>query len=176
MAALTAVTSDMTSAPGRATPAPAMSQRRILIVGGVAAGASCAARARRLDESAEIVVFEKGPHVSFANCGLPYHVGDVIRDESALLLVTPERFKQRFDIDVRVFNEVVAIAAAAGCFTFYGIWALAERHLLPRPWPERPSHEGVWEAVQGAAAVLGVGSFVLLLLAALGVGLGSITS
>ncbi|MCL4215359.1 MAG: hypothetical protein KJZ74_15765 [Gemmatimonadales bacterium] len=68
------------------------------------------------------------------------------------------------------------VAAAAGCFTFYGIWALAERHLLPRPWPERPSHEGVWEAVQGAAAVLGVGSFVLLLLAALGVGLGSITS
>lgn len=117
MAALTAVTSDMTSAPGRATPAPAMSQRRILIVGGVAAGASCAVRARRLDESAEIVVFEKGPHVSFANCGLPYHVGDVIRDESALLLVTPERFKQRFDIDVRVFNEVVAIDAAERTLT-----------------------------------------------------------
>jgi len=89
-----------------------MSRRRILIVGGVAAGASCAARARRLDESAEIVVFEKGPHVSFANCGLPYHVGDVIRDEKSLLLVTPERFKQRFDIDVRVHNEVVEIDAA----------------------------------------------------------------
>lgn len=70
----------------------------------------------------------------------------------------------------------VLVAAAAGCFAFYGIWALAERHLLPRQWPERPSHEGLWEAVQGAAAVLGVGSFVLLLLAALGVGLGPIKS
>jgi NADPH-dependent 2,4-dienoyl-CoA reductase/sulfur reductase-like enzyme/rhodanese-related sulfurtransferase len=90
-----------------------MSRKRILIVGGVAAGASCAARARRLDESAEIVVFERGPHVSFANCGLPYHVGDVIRDESDLLLVTPERFKQRFDIDVRVRNEVVAVEATS---------------------------------------------------------------
>lgn len=70
----------------------------------------------------------------------------------------------------------LVVAAAAGCFAFYGIWALAERQLLPRPWPERPSHEGLWEAVQGAAAVLGVGCFVLLLLAALGVGLGPIKS
>lgn len=90
-----------------------MARKRILIVGGVAAGASCAARARRLDESAEIVVFEKGPYVSFANCGLPYHVGDVIRDERSLLLVTPERFKQRFDIDVRVHHRVEAIDAKA---------------------------------------------------------------
>ncbi|MBK7581664.1 MAG: FAD-dependent oxidoreductase [Myxococcales bacterium] len=88
-----------------------MTRKRILIVGGVAAGASCAARARRLDENAEIIVFEKGPHVSFANCGLPYHVGDVIRDESALLLVSPERFKQRFDIEVRVHNQVMHVDA-----------------------------------------------------------------
>ncbi|MCP4805634.1 MAG: FAD-dependent oxidoreductase [Proteobacteria bacterium] len=81
----------------------------IVIVGGVAAGASCAARARRLDERARITVFEKGPHVSFANCGLPYHVGDVIPDESDLLLVTPERFKERFDIDVRIRHEVTRI-------------------------------------------------------------------
>lgn len=64
------------------TVAPSSSSvRRVLIVGGVAGGASCAARLRRLDESAEIVVFDRGPHVSFANCGLPYHVGDVIADE-----------------------------------------------------------------------------------------------
>jgi NADPH-dependent 2,4-dienoyl-CoA reductase/sulfur reductase-like enzyme/rhodanese-related sulfurtransferase len=75
----------------------------------VAGGASCAARARRLDENAEIVLFERGPHVSFANCGLPYHVGDVIPNEQDLLLVTPERFRERFDIDVRVHNEVTSI-------------------------------------------------------------------
>ena len=86
-----------------------MSQKRILIIGGVAGGASCAARARRLDESAKIIVFERGPYVSFANCGLPYHVGDVIPDESDLLLVTPTRFKERFDIEVRVRNEVLRI-------------------------------------------------------------------
>ena len=84
-------------------------QKRIIIIGGVAAGASCAARARRLDEGARITVFERGPHVSFANCGLPYHVGDVIPNESDLLLVTPERFKERFDIDVRIRHEVRSI-------------------------------------------------------------------
>ncbi len=87
-----------------------MSERkRILIIGGVAAGASCAARVRRLDEDAEIIVFEKGPHVSFASCGLPYHVGDVIPDESELLLVTPERFQRRHAITVHVCHEVTAI-------------------------------------------------------------------
>ena len=70
----------------------------------------------------------------------------------------------------------VVVAAVAGCFAFYGIWALAELRLLPRPWPERAANEGIWEAVQGAAAVLGVGSFVLLLIAAVGVGLGPIKS
>ena len=82
---------------------------RIVIVGGVAGGASCAARARRLGESAKITVIERGPYVSFANCGLPYHVGGVIPDEAELLLSSPEKFKERFDIDVRVNNEVVAI-------------------------------------------------------------------
>ena len=82
---------------------------RILIVGGVAGGASCAARARRMSEEAEIVVFERGPYVSFANCGLPYYVGDVIPDERDLLLATPEYFWDRFRIDVRVQNEVSRI-------------------------------------------------------------------
>ena len=82
---------------------------RILIVGGVAGGASCAARARRLSEKAEIVMFERGPYVSFANCGLPYYVGDVIADEKALLVATPQLFKERFHIEVRVGHEVQSI-------------------------------------------------------------------
>ena len=90
-----------------------MTKKRVLIVGGVAGGASCAARARRLDEDAEIIIFERGPYVSFANCGLPYYVGNVIQEEKKLLLSSPEMFKQRFNIDVRTENEVVAIDRAA---------------------------------------------------------------
>jgi NADPH-dependent 2,4-dienoyl-CoA reductase/sulfur reductase-like enzyme/rhodanese-related sulfurtransferase len=82
---------------------------RILIVGGVAGGASCAARARRLSESPEIIMFERGPYVSFANCGLPYYVGDVIKKEEHLLIATPELFHNRFRIDVRLNSEVVRI-------------------------------------------------------------------
>ena len=82
---------------------------RILIVGGVAGGASCAARARRMSEKAEIVIFERGPYVSFANCGLPYYVGDVITDERDLLIATPDLFKKRFNIEVRVRSEVRSI-------------------------------------------------------------------
>ena len=81
----------------------------ILIVGGVAGGASCAARARRLSEKAEIIVFERGPYVSFANCGLPYYVGGVITDEKELLVSTPQLFKERFNVEVRTRSEVVSI-------------------------------------------------------------------
>lgn len=84
-------------------------KRRILIVGGVAAGASAATRARRLNPKAEIVIFERSGYVSFANCGLPYYVGDIIKDRNALLLQSPERFKERFDIDVHVRHEVTSI-------------------------------------------------------------------
>ncbi len=84
-------------------------RKRLLVVGGVAGGASVAARARRLSEDFEIIIFERGEHVSFANCGLPYYVGDVIQDEDQLLVATPERFEQRFAIEVRVENEVTAI-------------------------------------------------------------------
>src|SRR5262245_48079598 len=84
-------------------------KKRILIVGGVAGGASCATRARRLDETAEIIIFDKGPHVSFANCGLPYFVGDVIQGESKLTVATPQSFRERFDIEVRLLSEVVTI-------------------------------------------------------------------
>ncbi|MCQ9082204.1 FAD-dependent oxidoreductase [Vibrio harveyi] len=82
---------------------------KIVIIGGVAGGASAAARARRLNEDAEIIMFERGPFVSFANCGLPYHIGGDIQERSKLLLQTPESFLARFNVDVRVMNEVVSI-------------------------------------------------------------------
>jgi NADPH-dependent 2,4-dienoyl-CoA reductase/sulfur reductase-like enzyme/rhodanese-related sulfurtransferase len=82
---------------------------RLLIVGGVAGGASAAARARRLSETSTIVVFDRGPFVSFANCGLPYYVGDVIREESDLIVASPRLFRERFNIDVRVRHEVTAV-------------------------------------------------------------------
>ncbi|MGD1463447.1 FAD-dependent oxidoreductase [Vibrio harveyi] len=82
---------------------------KIVIIGGVAGGASAAARARRLSEDAEIIMFERGPFVSFANCGLPYHIGGDIQERSKLLLQTPESFLARFNVDARVMNEVVSI-------------------------------------------------------------------
>lgn len=87
--------------------------KRVIIVGGVAGGASAAARARRLSEDAEIIVFERGPHVSFANCGLPYFVGGEITDKEELLLQTPQSLRARFNLDVRVENEVLAIDRTA---------------------------------------------------------------
>jgi NADPH-dependent 2,4-dienoyl-CoA reductase/sulfur reductase-like enzyme/rhodanese-related sulfurtransferase len=84
-------------------------KQRLLVVGGVAGGASCAARARRLSEDTEIVMFERGPYISFANCGLPYYVGNVITDERDLLVATPTLFKKRFNIEVRVGNDVQAV-------------------------------------------------------------------
>ena len=82
---------------------------KIVIIGGVAGGASAAARARRLSESSEIIVLERGEHVSFANCGLPYHIGGDIPRRDALLLQTPQSFKKRFNVDVRTCHEVIAI-------------------------------------------------------------------
>ena len=86
---------------------------KIVVVGGVAAGMSIAARARRLDEFADIVVFERGHHVSFANCGLPYHIGQVITDRSRLMVQTPESLHEQLDIDVRVGVEVLSIDRVA---------------------------------------------------------------
>ncbi|MCU0955729.1 MAG: FAD-dependent oxidoreductase, partial [Hyphomicrobium sp.] len=90
---------------------------KVMIVGGVAGGASCAARLRRLDEGAEIVMVERGPYVSYANCGLPYHVGGVIEDEASLLIANPQLFRDQFAIDVRTGTEVVAIDAKAKTVT-----------------------------------------------------------
>jgi NADPH-dependent 2,4-dienoyl-CoA reductase/sulfur reductase-like enzyme/rhodanese-related sulfurtransferase len=84
---------------------------KLVIVGGVAGGATAAARARRVSEDAEIVVFERGEFISFANCGLPYYIGNVIKRRAHLLLATPKEFKNRYNIDVRIFSEVVGINA-----------------------------------------------------------------
>lgn len=82
---------------------------KVIIVGGVAGGATTATRLRRLDENSEIILFERGEHISFANCGLPYYVGNVIKNEEDLLVQTPEKFKERFNIDVRISQEVIKI-------------------------------------------------------------------
>ncbi len=82
---------------------------KILIVGGVAGGASAAARLRRLDEKSEIIMFERGEYISFANCGLPYYIGGEITEKSALTLQTPKSFNDRFNVDVRNNNEVISI-------------------------------------------------------------------
>ena len=86
---------------------------KLLIVGGVAGGASAAARARRLSEDAEIVLFERGPDVSFANCGLPYYVGGEIVERKTLLVVTPESLRSRFRLDVRTRSSVESIDRTA---------------------------------------------------------------
>ncbi|WRK53616.1 FAD-dependent oxidoreductase [Coprobacillaceae bacterium CR2/5/TPMF4] len=84
---------------------------KIVIIGGVGAGASMAARLRRLSKDDKIIILEKGNYVSYANCGLPYYVSNVISSRDDLLLMTPQLFKSRFQIDVRVQNEVIKIDA-----------------------------------------------------------------
>jgi NADPH-dependent 2,4-dienoyl-CoA reductase/sulfur reductase-like enzyme/peroxiredoxin family protein/rhodanese-related sulfurtransferase/TusA-related sulfurtransferase len=91
--------------------------KKVVIVGGVAGGASAAARLRRLDESIQIIMFERGEYISFANCGLPYHIGEVIADRNMLLVQTPEAMKARFNIDVRVQSDVIHINKEAKCVT-----------------------------------------------------------
>ncbi|HVC89205.1 MAG TPA: FAD-dependent oxidoreductase [Acidobacteriaceae bacterium] len=98
-----------------------MTKKRVVIVGGVAGGATCAARLRRLDEDAEIVLLDRGQYVSFANCGLPYYVGNVIHEESKLLLATPTLFRERFNIEVRTRNEVTGMDRAARTITVHDL-------------------------------------------------------
>lgn len=83
--------------------------KKILVVGGVAGGASAAARVRRLDENAEIIMFERGPHVSFSNCSLPFYLSGIVEDSEKLIIMNPTVFKKRFNIDARVQQEVVSI-------------------------------------------------------------------
>jgi NADPH-dependent 2,4-dienoyl-CoA reductase/sulfur reductase-like enzyme/rhodanese-related sulfurtransferase len=125
-------------------------RRRVLIVGGVAGGASCAARLRRLDEAAEIVVFDRGPYVSFANCGLPYYVGNVIAEETKLLVASPETFRERFDVTVHTDSEVTAVDRAARTITVRDLRDGTSRRepydalvLSPGAAPIRPALPGV---------------------------------
>jgi len=125
-------------------------RRRVLIVGGVAGGASCATRLRRLDEAAEIVLFDRGPYVSFANCGLPYHVGNVIADEEKLLVASPETFRQRFNVGVHTESEVTVIDRATRLITVRDLRTGAERQepydvlvLAPGAAPIRPPLPGI---------------------------------
>ena len=88
---------------------------KVVIVGGVAGGAGTAARLRRNDETAEIIMLERGSYISYANCGLPYYIGGVITDKDALQLQTPERFHARFNVDVRVDSQVVSVDTEKKC-------------------------------------------------------------
>ena len=82
---------------------------RILIVGGVAGGASVAARARRLDARSEIIMFERGHHVSFSNCALPYYLSGTVKDSNALVMMSPEKFRKQYDIEARTDSEVLSV-------------------------------------------------------------------
>lgn len=130
-----------------AHPSP---RRRVLIVGGVAGGASCAARLRRLDESVEIVVFDRGPYVAFANCGLPYFVGDIIADERKLLVASPELFRDRFNIAVHTDSDVIGLDPVARTITVHDMVSGTQRTehydalvLSPGAAPIRPALPGI---------------------------------
>ena len=132
--------------PSQSTNIP----RRVLIVGGVAGGASCAARLRRLDETVEILMIDRGPYVSFANCGLPYYVGNIISDESRLLVASREMFHERFNIDVRTDTEVTAIDRNACTVTMRDVHmdSVRKEHydalvLSPGAAPIRPALPGI---------------------------------
>lgn len=123
---------------------------KVLIIGGVAGGASAAARLRRLDEAADIVILERGEYVSFANCGLPYYIGGVITNRNNLTLQTPESFRARFNIDVRVNSEAVKIDPEAKTVTVKNLISgeiYAESYddliLSPGAEPIRPNIDGM---------------------------------
>ncbi|MEW9109943.1 MAG: FAD-dependent oxidoreductase [Cytobacillus gottheilii] len=124
--------------------------KKIVIVGGVAGGASVAARARRLDEQAEIIMFEKGPHVSFSNCSLPYHLSGIVEESQKLVLMNPEIFKKRYNIEARVSQEVVKINRKEKTISVKNLatgelYEEAYDHLVLSPGakPIRPNLEGV---------------------------------
>lgn len=123
---------------------------KTVIIGGVAGGASAAARLRRLDESAEIIILERGEYVSFANCGLPYYIGGVITEKSKLTLQTPESFRARFNIDVRVNSEAIKIVPETKTVTVKNLKtgeSYTESYdnliLSPGAEPIRPDIEGI---------------------------------
>lgn len=109
---------------------------KYIIIGGVAGGATAAARIRRNTEKTEIILFEKGEYISYANCGLPYYIGGVISDRERLFVQTPESFGKRFNIDVRTRSEVTAIDVKKKEVTV----RTAERH-IPNPTISSCSHQ-----------------------------------
>src|SRR6516162_3866823 len=123
---------------------------KLIIVGGVAGGASAAARARRLSEDAQIILVERGPDVSFANCGLPYYIGGEIQDRGKLLVSAPERLRRRFHLDVRVRSSVEAIDRASKTVRIRELESGREYEesyeqliLAPGAAPIRPPLEGI---------------------------------
>ena len=122
---------------------------RHIIIGGVAGGATAAARIRRADEKAEIILVEKGPHISYANCGLPYYIGGIITDKNKLFVQTPESFGRRFNIDVRINTEATAINTTAKTVTLRRKdGSVVEEHydrllLSPGSSPVRPPFPGI---------------------------------
>lgn len=127
-----------------------MKKTKLIVIGGVAGGATAAARARRIDEEAEIILFERGEYISFANCGLPYYVGKVIKKRKDLLVTTPESFRKRYHIDIRLFCEVTAIdrknkrIAVQDFKTQQTYWETYDKVILaPGAEPLKPSLEGI---------------------------------
>src|SRR6056297_2456777 len=122
---------------------------KLVVIGGVAGGATAAARARRLNEHAEIVVFERGPYISFANCGLPYYIGEVIKKRADLMVTDAESFSMRYNVDVRANCEVTQIDRQNCCVEVHNL-KTGERYketygkliLSPGAEPVRPSFEG----------------------------------
>ncbi|MFC4600276.1 FAD-dependent oxidoreductase [Cohnella hongkongensis] len=123
--------------------------KRVVIIGGVAGGASAAARLRRLDEYAHIIMFERDEHISFANCGLPYYIGDSIKERSKLLIQTPEAMHRRFNLDIRTESEVMSIDAVAKTVRVKskerGIYDESYDYLILSPGakPVRPALPGI---------------------------------
>lgn len=122
--------------------------KKIIVVGGVAGGASFAARMRRLDETAQIIMFEKGEYISFANCGLPYHIGETIAERDNLIIQTPKQFKARFNIDVRIKSEVTEIDTSKSMVTVKSGELIYEESydylvLSPGAEPVRPPIPGI---------------------------------
>lgn len=123
--------------------------KKVLIIGGVAGGASAAARLRRLDEQAEIILFERGEYISFANCGLPYYIGGVIEDREDLMVQTPESMHARFNLDIRIFSEVTRVDPTAKTVTVQsrdrGEYVESFDYLIVSPGakPIRPNIPGI---------------------------------
>ncbi|MGI5863525.1 MAG: FAD-dependent oxidoreductase [Myxococcales bacterium] len=124
--------------------------KKVIVVGGVAGGASCVARLRRLDEEAEITLVERGPHVSYANCGLPYHIGGVIPERDALFVQTPEGLTSRFNLTVKTLTEAVGIDREKRTVTLRDLRTGEEREqgydylvLSPGAEPIKPPVEGI---------------------------------